>query len=225
MDWNHRYGWESESRKMGEIGYRLSYDWAGSPMNQVERRLGLSLAVGACAVLLALAAVPCLAQSQITKKSSAAKPEPTSDELFEYIRGALLAYSADDRVNDNLEVSIDPTYTILTIKQPDGHCDIFLSALDANTISWDVYDASDSAETRAPLARMTVISRAGKKARTCYDNDNNVDQTIATTYARILFSWDKIPASSGLQSKMTRAMKKLIKLSGGYAEKDLFKNQ
>lgn len=190
-------------------------------MNQVERRVGVSL-TAACAVILALLPAVGLAQST-TKKKAAPKPEPTSAELFEYIRGALLAYSADDRVNDNLEVSIDPTYTILTIKQPDGHCDIFLSALDANTISWDVYDASDSSGSRAPLARMTVVSAAGKKARTCYDNDNNVDTTIATMYARLLFSWDKIPESSGLQTKMTRAFKKLIKQSGGYAEKDIFK--
>jgi hypothetical protein len=193
-------------------------------MEPIRKRVGLSLVACGCAMLLALSPAPGLAQSQTTKKTAAPKPEPTSADLFEYVRGALLAYSADDRVNDNLEVSIDPTYTILTIKQPDGHCDIFLRSLDANTISWDVYDATDSAETRSPLARMTVVSSAGKKARTCYDNDNNVDTTIATTYARILFSWDKIPSSSGLQSKMTKAMKKLIKMSGGYAEKDLFKN-
>jgi len=185
--------------------------------------MALSLAAGAYATMLALSPAAGPAQSRTDKKGAAS--EPTSAELFEYIRGALLAYSADDRVNDNLEVSIDPTYTILTIKQPDGHCDIFLGALDANTISWDVYDASDSAETRAPLARLTVVSAAGKKARICYDNDNNVDPSIPTTYARILFSWDKIPANSGLQAKMTKAMKSLIKLSGGYAEKDLFKNQ
>jgi hypothetical protein len=189
--------------------------------SKVERRAGSSLPV-VCAIALALFPAVGQARSQTPKKKAPA-PEPTAAELFEYIRGALLAYSADDRVNDNLEVSIDPTYTILTIKQPDGHCDIFLRSLDANTISWDVYDATDSSETRAPLARMTVVSAAGKKARTCYDNENEVDPSIPATYARILFSWDKIPASSGLQTKMTKAMKKLIKQSGGYAEKDIFK--
>ena len=191
-------------------------------MNKVERRAGLLLAAAASTVMLALLPTTGRAQSP-SKRKAPPKPEPTSAELFEYIRGSLLAYSADDRVNDNLEVSIDPTNTILTIKQPDGHCDIFLSALDANTISWDVYDASDSSGPRAPLARMTIISAPGKKARTCYDNDNNVDPTIATMYARLLFSWDKIPESSGLQTKMTRAMKKLIKQSGGYAASDIFK--
>ncbi|HEY2470105.1 MAG TPA: hypothetical protein VGI45_20055 [Terracidiphilus sp.] len=192
-------------------------------MNQVGRRTGLSLAACACAMMLALSPAGASSQSQTTKKKAAPKPEPTAAELFEYIRGALLAYSPDDRVNDNLEVSIDPTNAVLTIKQPDGHCDIFLSALDANTISWDVYDATDSAQTRAPLARLTIVSAAGKKARTCYDTDNNVDPAIPSTRVRILFSWDKIPESSGLQTKMTKAMKKLIKQSGGYAEKDIFK--
>ena len=185
----------------------------------------MSLATAACAIALALSSLPGLAQSNTGKKKPAPKPkpEPTPTELFEYIRGALLAYSADDRVNDNLEVTIDPTNTIITIKQPDGQCNIFLSALDANTISWDVYDASDSSQTRAPLARMTVVSAAGKKARTCYDTDNNVDPSIPSTYARFLFSWEKIPESSGLQTKMTKAMKKLNKQSGGYEAKDLFK--
>lgn len=178
-----------------------------------------------CAMALALSPAPGLTQSQATQKKVTPKPEPTSAELFEYVRGALLAYSPDDRVNDNLEVLIDPTYTVLTIKQPDGHCDIFLSALDANTISWDVYDASDSMQTRAPLARMTIVSMAGKKARTCYDTENNVDPSIPSTHVRILFSWDKIPESSGLQTKMTKAMKKLIIKSGGYADKDIFKNR
>lgn len=137
----------------------------------------------------------------------------------------MLEYSPDDHVNDNLEVSIDPTATVLTIKQPDGHCDIFLSGLDANTITWDVYDASDSMQTRAPLARMTIVAVAGKSARTCYDVDNNVDPSTPVTRARLLFSWDKIPEGSGFQSKMTKAFKKLIVLSGGRAEKDIFKGR
>ena len=113
--------------------------------------------------------------------------------------------------------------TVLTIKQPDGHCDIFLNALDANTLVWDVYDASDSMASRQPLARLTVISVAGKNARTCYDVDNQVDPTISGNRARLLFSWGKIPDGSGFQAKMTKAVKKLIALSGGSAEKDIFK--
>ena len=192
-------------------------------MIRVERRIGPSLAAGAGALLLALAASGLAGQTQTHKKKADPKPEPTSAELFAYVRGALIEYSPDDRVNDNLEVSIDPTATVLTIKQPDGHCDIFLNALDANTIAWDVYDASDSMQTRAPLARMTVISVAGKKARTCYDVDNNIDPSIPVTRVRILFSWDKIPEGSGFQAKFTKAFKKLIKQSGGAEEKDIFK--
>jgi hypothetical protein len=139
------------------------------------------------------------------------------------VHGKLLQYSPEDGVNDNLEISLDPTSTVLTIKQPDGHCDIFLSALDANTIAWDVYDATDSMQTRAPLARLTVDAIAGKKARTCYDTDNNVDPSIPSTRARILFSWDTIPDGSGFQAKFTKALKKLIKLSGGITDKDIFK--
>ena len=193
-------------------------------MKNVERWACLSLASAVCAVAISWAIPACTAQSKTAhSKKAPPKKEPTSAELFAYLRGALLEYSSDDGANDNLEVSIDPTATVLTIKQPDGHCDIFLNALDANTISWDVYDASDSMQTRAPLARMTVVSVAGKKARTCYDPDNNVDPAPSATRARILFSWAKIPEGSGFQAKFTKAFKKLIVQSGGAAEASLFK--
>ena len=156
-------------------------------MNKVERWACLSLASAVCAVATSWTAFPCVSQSNPTQhKKTAPKKEPTSAELFAYIRGALLEFSGDDGANDNLEVSIDPTATVLTIKQPDGHCDIFLNALDANTMTWDVYDASDSMQTRAPLARMTVNSVAGKKARTCYDLDNNIDPALAKPFGKLL---------------------------------------
>ena len=193
-------------------------------MKKVERWACLSLASAVCAVAISWAIPACTAQSKTAhSKKAPPKKEPTSAELFAYLRGALLEYSSDDGANDNLEVSIDPTATVLTIRQPDGYCDIFLNALDANTISWDVYDASDSMQTRAPLARMTVVSVAGKKARTCYDPDNNVDPAPSATRARILFSWAKIPEGSGFQAKFTKAFKKLIVQSGGAAEASLFK--
>jgi len=195
-----------------------------SLMNRVERWAGLWLASVLCAGAMAGTAPLCNAQSKTTQsKKPAAKKEPTSAELFAYIRGALLQYTADDGANDNLEVAIDPTATVLTIKQPDGHCDIFLNALDASTISWDVYDATDSMQTRAPLARLSVVSVAGKKARTCYDPENNIDPAPSATRARILFSWEKIPEGSGFQAKFTKAFKKLITHSGGAAEVSLFK--
>jgi len=203
-------------------------------MIQVERRAGSRLAAGVCAVLLTVPV--CAGQDSSRLKSmsgptstfgnhkkNAPEHEPTSAELFAYIHGSMLAYSPEDRVNDNLEISIDPTATVLTITQPDGHCDIILNALDANTIVWDVYDASDSMQTRSPMARLTVNAIAGKKARTCYDTDNNVDPSISSSRARILFSWNMIPDGSGFQAKFTKAFKKLIKQSGGMTEKDIYK--
>lgn len=191
-------------------------------MIQVERRAGMSLAAGVCAAVLAMAPFVCSAQASHKKKADP-KPELTAQDLYTYIRGAMLQYSPDDRINDTLEVALDPTATVLTIRQPDGHCDIFLNALDANTLTWDVYDASDSMQTRAPLARMTVVSILGKSARTCYDLDNNIDPSTPVTRARLLFSWDRIPEGSGFQTKMTKAFKKLITLSGGSADKNIFK--
>lgn len=193
-------------------------------MNRVGRRVSSALAAGTGVVVLAVGVLSGFAQAQTHKKTDP-KPQPTAQDYYEYIRGSLLAYSPDDRINDNLEVSLDPTATVLTIKQPDGHCDVFLNALDANTLVWDVYDASDSVTSRQPLLRLTIVSVPGKNARVCYDTDNQVDPTIPANRARLLFSYAKIPDGSGFQVKLTKAMKKLIALTGGTAEKDLFKNQ
>jgi hypothetical protein len=191
-------------------------------MIPVERRVRWIVVAGIAAMLVI--AVPSgMAQTQVHKKKADPKPAVTSQDLYAYIRGSLLAYSPDDHLNDNLEVSLDPTATVLTIKQPDGHCDVFLSALDANTLVWDVYDASDSVTSRQPLLRLSVVSVPGKSARICYDTDNQVDTTIPANRARLLFSYAKIPEGSGFQAKMTKAMKKLIALSGGSPEKDIFK--
>ena len=96
-----------------------------SLMIQVERRAGTLLAAAVCAAVLTMAAHSSDGQSDTHKKKAPPPHEPTSAELFDYIHGAMLAYSPADQVNDNLEISIDPTATVLTIKQPDGHCDNF----------------------------------------------------------------------------------------------------
>ena len=184
-----------------------------------------------CAAGVMMMQPACIAQNSTTaqkktvsKAKAKPKPEPTPAELFGVIRGSLLAYSPDDHINDNLEVALDPTGTVLTISQPDGHCDQFLSALDANTLVWDVYDASDSMTSRQPLLRLSVISVPGKNARVCYDTDNQVDQTIPSNRARFLFLLAKIPDQIPFQIRVSKALKKLIAQSGGNAEKDIFKN-
>jgi len=78
-------------------------------------------------------------------------------------------------------------------------------------------------QTRSPLARLTVDAIAGKKARTCYDTEDNIDPSTKSSRARILFSWGMIPDGSGFQAKFTKALKKLIKMSGGMTDKDIYK--
>jgi hypothetical protein len=196
-------------------------------MIQVERRVRFVVVAGVAAAMLFVATPSAMAQTQTAvpthKKKADPKPQVTPQDLFAYIRGSLLAYSPEDRLNDTLEVSIDDTATVMTIKQPDGHCDLFLNALDANTLIWDIYDATDSMNSRQPMLRLSVVSVPGKAARTCYDTDNQVDPTIPANRARLLFLWAKIPDGSGFQVKMSKAMKKLIALSGGTPEKDIFK--
>jgi hypothetical protein len=150
------------------------------------------------------------------------KPEPTQQELFEYVRGKLLTLSPTDGFNDNLEVTFDPATSTLSITQPDGRCDIFVNALDTNSAIWEVMDLSDSSQTRGEILRLTMSSSSGRKARTCYDNENQLDKSISANRVRLVFSQNKANAVPDFTYSMTTAIKKLVVASGGAPEKKIF---
>jgi hypothetical protein len=150
------------------------------------------------------------------------KPEPTQEELFDYVRSQLLTMSASDGINDNLEVSYDLATSVLSITRPDGHCNIFFSNLDGNSSLWEIFDPSDTYHTREQVLRLTLTSLNGKSARTCYDKQNQLDTTMAENRARLLFSLARTNAISGFPDKMDAAMKKLIAMAGGAPAKDIF---
>jgi hypothetical protein len=150
------------------------------------------------------------------------KPEASQQELADYVRGEMLALSPADGINDNVEVSFDPATSVLSVTQPDGRCDIFLGAIDNNSAIWESYDPSDTYHTRDKILRMTLTSLAGQKARTCYDSHNQVDTSIPANRARLLFSSSKANAVPGFSDKMEKAVKKLVVIAGGTAEKKLF---
>ena len=176
-----------------------------------------------CALALLLCASLCFAQTTAHKKTAPpSKPEPTEPELVEYLRGALLSLSPNDGINDNLDIRYDETTKVLAVTTPAGHCDVVLSALNPNNTVWDVFDPSDSDRQREKLLRLTMVSVLGKTARTCYDRLDHVDTTLIGNRARFLFSQPKTDDVPDFQGKMTKAIKKLILLSGGAPEKDLF---
>lgn len=150
------------------------------------------------------------------------KPEPTQADLYSYVRGKLLSLSPADGVNDNKDVGFDPDTSVLSITQQDGRCEIALGALDANTIIWDAYDPSDNLNERESLLRLSFTSLSGKKARVCYDEHNQVNANLAANRVRLLFSQRKASTVPDFQDKMGKAMKKLILLAGGSADKDPF---
>jgi len=143
-------------------------------------------------------------------------------ELYEYIRGKLLSLSPNDGFNDNLEVAFDPTTSVLSITQPDGRCDIFVNALDTNSAIWEVMDPSDSYHPRGEILRLTMTSTSGKKARTCYDTENQVDKSISANRVRLVFAQNKANSIPDFTYNMTKAIKKLVVASGGAAEKTIF---
>ena len=153
-------------------------------------------------------------------------PDPlldaTQQDLSEYLRGKLLALSPSDGINDNIEARFDPSTSTLTILQPGSRCDQFLSALDINNMTWDVFDPSDTHNSRDPLLRLTATSVSGKKARACYDTKGQPEPGLNTNRVRLLFSYAKSEQISGFQEKMMKVVKKLVVLSGGAEEKDIF---
>lgn len=173
-----------------------------------------------CAIALFAAAPLAAAQAAHHKKTT--KPPPTAPELAEYIRGQLLALSPDDGYNDNQEVSLDAANQVMTVKQPDGRCEIYFGNLDANTVVWDVFDASDSNDTREKLLRVTIIGLSGKPARTCYDKQNKPVASIPDNRARLLFAQYKASADPDFAYQMTKALQALIALDGGQAKEKLF---
>lgn len=174
-----------------------------------------------CAAALLVVFPLSFAQTASHKKAPL-KPEPTEPELVEYIRGGLLSLSPADGVNDNLEVRYDETNKVLTVVGPTGACDVFLTALDPNVAVWELFDPSDNDKTREKLLRLTVISTIDKAARTCYDKAGHVNPSLATNRARFLFSQPKADDYPQFQDRMAKAFKKLIALTSGTPQKDLF---
>lgn len=170
-----------------------------------------------------LLAGPIASVSQTARhKAPEPKPEPTESELVEYIRGALLAFSPSDGINDNLDVAFNAATNVLTVSGPYGHCDFSIPSLNANDTVWDVYDPSDSDRTREKLLRLTLVSVSGKDARTCYNRQGGIDATMLANRARFLFSQPKADEVLNFQDKMATAFQKLIAATGGTPAKDLF---
>jgi hypothetical protein len=152
------------------------------------------------------------------------KPEPTPQELVDYVRGKLLELSPNDGINDNQDVSFDAATGVLSVTQPDGRCDVFLGAIDSNSLLWETFDPSDTYHPRAKVLRVTMTSLGGEKARTCYDAHNQLDASVARNRARLLFSLPKTDVVPNFQQNMTKALKKLVLSAGGAPEKDIFSN-
>jgi hypothetical protein len=175
-----------------------------------------------CAAALVAVLPACTAQTTTRKPRTEPKPEATAPELFEYVRSALLLLTPEDGVNDNFEVTFNWTTNVMTIKQPGGHCDLYMNALNGNDVAWDVFDPSDTHETRERLVRLTLVSVSGARARTCYDNAGREDTSVPSNRIRFLFSYQKADQWTGFQAKLTKALKRLIVLSGGTGETTRF---
>jgi hypothetical protein len=175
-----------------------------------------------CAAVFMVLLPACAAQSAKPRAKPEPKPEPTAQELFEYVRSALILLSPDDGINDNLEVTFNQATSLMTVTQPNGHCDQYLNTLDANNSAWDVFDPSDAHESREPLLRLTLVSVSGKTARICYDKENKLDASVAPNRVRLLFSQAKAAQWPNFQEKLSKAFKNLIVLSGAAPENDIF---
>ena len=176
--------------------------------------------VASIVALTLFASLPvCSAQTVSHKRVADAKQEPTTPELVEYVRSALLTLSPSDGINDNLDVKFDPISKVLSVTSPTGHCDLYLDALNTNNAIWDEFDASDSSGSREALLRLTLVSLSGRPARTCYDKQNHADTTMIANRARLLFSDSRAAEVPNFKDKLGKSFKKLVVLSGGEPER------
>jgi len=152
------------------------------------------------------------------------EPEPTQQELVDYLRGKLLSLTPSDGANDNVEVRFDPSTAVLTMIQPNSRCDHFLGALDAGNISWDIYEPGDGQSAENELLRLSVTSVSGRAARACYDANGRPEEGTATSRIRLLFSRVKADQIPGFKEKMTKVVKQLILLSGGVEGKEYYQD-
>lgn len=146
---------------------------------------------------------------------------PGKKETAEYIRGKVLSLTTKDGHNGYADASfIESDCIFSTLHEDKDTIDINLSNLDANAISWDIFDPSpDEAPGRkAKLLRLTISSADGKIARKCSSGCNE-------KVARFLFKLDSIENVEEFKKKMSKAVKHLITLCGGKKEvKDPFGN-
>ena len=84
-------------------------------------------------------------------------PEPTQEDLVEYLRGKLLTLSPSDGFNDNVEVRFDAVHQHIDRDSTHQPLRSFLSALDTNNITWDTFDPSDDQNPRQELLRLTAL--------------------------------------------------------------------
>lgn len=174
------------------------------------------------AASLLLLMLPLLNGQTESHKKKPPKPEPTKGDLVEYIRGALLTMSPNDGINDNIDVIFDMDRNVMSVTNPGGHCVFYIYSLNPNNMVWDEFDPSDTFRTREKLLRLTLASTGGKPGRTCYDKSNQIDATILPNRARFLFSESKAEADPKFTDNMMKAFQKLIALSGGNPQKDIF---
>ena len=147
---------------------------------------------------------------------------PGKLETAEYIRGKLLSHTTKD-ANDGLtEVSFNENNcTLLLIQENNLTVENYFSNLNANTITWDIFDPSpyDAPGRHAKLLRLKISSIAGKIARTCSGNK------CKTQIACLWFKLDSIDNVEDFKKKMSKSVKHLIELCGGKEEeKDPFGN-
>jgi hypothetical protein len=191
-------------------------------MRPDARHAFTKIGIATIAALMIAVLPACPAQSSTRGTRPDPKANAAAPELFEYVRSALLLLTPEDGVNDNQEVTMNWTTYVMTITQPGGHCDLYMNALNANDVAWDVFDPSDAHESREKLVRLTLVSVSGTRARTCYDKAGRADDSIPSNRIRFLFSYQKADQWPNFQSKLSKALKRLIVLSGGTSNKEVF---
>lgn len=145
------------------------------------------------------------------------------DQLLDYIKIQLFLHNSqpvvatkNNRGNVNQDFGYDRETTVIALTYADqSKCAFYLKKLDANYITWDIFDPNLEGDFINKILRMTIPGISGELCRACFDSDGTPNTKIDMHVARFLFDITTIEDVESFKKKMERVVARLIKLTGG----------
>ena len=152
------------------------------------------------------------------------KPEPTAQELFEYVRSALILLSPDDGINDNLEVTFNPATQLDDRNAARRPLRSISRMRSTQTMSaWDVFDPSDASRVpRTALAPYTGLRQRQEGAEPATTRQNKSMQALPANRVRLLFSLSQGGPVAQLPGQIVKGLQESHRAERCRTREDIF---